>query len=268
VSEPLAIAVTGAAGRMGQSVIRVAAEEGARVVGALDRSESSAIGRDAGEVAGAGTLGVVVSPDLGSALLGAACVVDFSGAGAVSLLAFAAARAGVALVVGTTGLGDDAMRALDKAAEKVPVLVSPNMSLGVHVLADLVRAAVQALPGYDVEIVETHHRRKVDAPSGTALRLLDAVKEARTVRPIYGREGKPGARTDDEVAVLAMRGGDVIGDHTVHLLGPGDRLELTHRATGRDLFARGAIAAAHVIAAKKPGRYTMADVVAARVAAG
>ncbi|HTJ82309.1 MAG TPA: 4-hydroxy-tetrahydrodipicolinate reductase [Polyangiaceae bacterium] len=262
MSEPLAIVVTGAAGRMGQAVIRLAPQEGARVVGALDRSGSPSVGRDAGEVAGIGIVGVEVSADVGASLLGAACVIDFSAASAVAALASAAARAGVAIVTGTTGLGDDAVRALDKASEKVPVLAAPNMSLGVHVLAEIVRAAVKALPGYDVEIVETHHRKKIDAPSGTALRLLDAVKDAREARAVYGREGKPGARMADEVGVLALRGGDVIGDHTVHLLGDGERIELTHRATSRDLFARGALAAARVIARKPPGRYTIADVVA------
>jgi 4-hydroxy-tetrahydrodipicolinate reductase len=140
-------------------------------------------------------------------------------------------------------------------------LWSPNMSVGIHVLAELVKAAARALEGFDVEIVETHHKLKVDAPSGTAKRLLEAVREVREARMVSGREGKPGARFADEVGVLAVRGGDIIGDHTVHLFGPGEHIELTHRATNRDLFARGALRAAKAIAGKKPGRYVMSDVV-------
>ena len=137
------------------------------------------------------------------------------------------------------------------------------MSVGVQVLAQLVRRAIELLGmGFDVEISETHHRMKVDAPSGTAKRLAEVAKEARGDRDalITGRDGRPGRRPDREIAVLAMRGGDVIGDHTVHLLGQGERIELTHRATSRDLFASGAVRAAQWIVGKSPGRYTLTDV--------
>ena len=258
------IAVAGAAGRMGQAVIRLLAEEGLDLVGAIDHAGSKSLGRDAGEVAGVGTLGVEISQDVSAGLLGAACVIDFSAPRALHAIVRLAADKRVAIVSGTTGLDANANEILDDAAKVVPVLSSPNMSLGVHVLANIVEAAIRALgPGFDVEIVETHHRKKADAPSGTAKRLLDAVRAARKdIRPVSGREGMPGARTDDEVGMLALRGGDVIGDHTVHLLGQGERLELTHRATSRDVFARGAIRAAKAIAKRKPGRYTMADVIA------
>jgi 4-hydroxy-tetrahydrodipicolinate reductase len=248
---------------MGQAVVRLAAADpDLRIVGAIEHAASPSIGRDVGELAGAGTQGVVVSADVASALLGADAVVDFSVVEAVPTLARLAARQKVAVVSGTTGLGPEVVAALDEAAKLVPVLWSPNMSVGVHVLAELVKRAVRALgPGYDVEIVETHHRHKVDAPSGTAKRLFEAVVEAREARAVHGREGRPGARFDDEVALLAVRGGDVIGDHTVHLLGAGERLELTHRATSRDLFARGALVAAKAIAGRPARRYTMADVV-------
>ena len=246
---------------MGQAVVRAAIEAGHRIVGAVDRPGSPAIGKDAGDLAGAGTAGVEVSPDLASGFLGADCAIDFSTADAFAHVVGAAARAKVALVSGTTGVGPEAERALGEASARIPVLWSPNMSIGVHVLAEIVKAAVKSLPGYDVEIVETHHRAKVDAPSGTAKRLYEAVCEVREARQVTGREGKPGARMDDEVAVMALRGGDVIGDHTVHLLGQGERLELTHRATSRELFARGAVRAAEAIAKKAPGRYTMKDVV-------
>jgi 4-hydroxy-tetrahydrodipicolinate reductase len=245
---------------MGQAVIRAAVSEGMAVVGAVERAGSSALGRDAGELCSAGHLGVEVCADLAAGLLGAACAIDFSSPEGLTALAPAAAHAGVALVSGTTGLDAAAERALDEAAKRVPVLWAPNMSVGVHVLSEIVKAAVKALPGYDVEIVEFHHRAKVDAPSGTAKRLFEAVRSVREARAVTGRQGTPGARLSDEVGLLALRGGDVIGDHTVHVVGPGERLELTHRATSRDLFAKGAVRAAAVIAGKPPGRYTMADV--------
>jgi 4-hydroxy-tetrahydrodipicolinate reductase len=175
----------------------------------------------------------------------------------------AARRAKAAFVSGTTGLGPDALRALDDAAREIPVLWEPNMSVGVMVLARLVEQAVKAMgDGYDVEIVEAHHRRKVDAPSGTALRLGEAALRARPeLVPVHGRDGTPGERKVDELGYHAVRGGDVIGDHTVHLLGLGERLELTHRATDRSVFARGAVRAAKALAGRAPGRYRLADIV-------
>ncbi|MFO0550689.1 MAG: 4-hydroxy-tetrahydrodipicolinate reductase [Polyangiaceae bacterium] len=271
---PLPIAVIGASGRMGLAIIRLAAQARARftLVGAAEHHGSPALGKDAGELAGVGSLGVEVSADLSSAFLGAKCAIDFSTPSAVPQIAKLSARAKVALVTGTTGLDADAHAALDAAAHEIPVLSSPNMSVGVYVLADLVRRATRALADFDVEIVEVHHRLKADAPSGTALRLYDAVREGQRphehaapipegARVVTGREGKPGPRTDAEIGVLAVRGGDVIGDHTVHLLGPGERIELTHRATNRDLFARGALRSAEAIAFRAPGRYGMQHVV-------
>jgi 4-hydroxy-tetrahydrodipicolinate reductase len=135
------------------------------------------------------------------------------------------------------------------------------MSLGIQVLSELARDAARRLgPGFDIEISEMHHRSKVDAPSGTGLRLAEAVQEVRSLRTVTGRSGIVGARTEDEIGVLAFRGGDVIGDHTVHLLGPGERLELTHRATSRDLFAQGALRAARWLVKQPPGRYSLRDV--------
>jgi 4-hydroxy-tetrahydrodipicolinate reductase len=165
------------------------------------------------------------------------------------------------VVCGTTGLSESDRALLDDAAKTVPVLWAPNMSLGVQVLAELVEQAVRRLgPGFDAEIVEIHHRRKIDSPSGTAKRLADAVRAARpNAVAIHGRDGDVGKRTDDEIAVLGVRGGDVIGDHTVFLLGNGERLELTHRASNRDLFAQGAIRAARFLRGKKNGRYSISD---------
>lgn len=257
------LALHGATGRMGLTIARLAREDASiALVGAVAASTDPALGRDLGELSGTGTLGVVVGADLSSALLGAEVVIDFSRAAAVPALLAAAARQGVAVVSGTTNLDDTGRRALEKAAEAVPVLWAPNTSLGVQVLAELAQQAVRLLgPGYDVEIVEVHHRRKVDAPSGTARRLADAVRAARSsLEDVPGRSGDVGPRRDEELGIFAIRGGDVIGDHTIHLLGPGERIELTHRATNRDLFAHGALRAAAFLHGKKPGLYSIQDV--------
>lgn len=256
------LAVVGASGRMGRAIVRLAAADGLAVVGAVVSPTSSALGVDVGELAGIGPLGVLASADVGSALLGADVVVDFSTPASLSRLAPLAARAGVALVTGTTRLDAPCEAALDRASDDIPVLSAPNTSLGVHLLAELVRVAVAQLgPGFDVEIVETHHRAKVDAPSGTAAMLVAAAKAGRhDLAQVTGRDGLVGPRADAEIGVFAVRGGDVIGDHQVLLLGPGERIELTHRATNRDLFARGALRAARFVSGKAAGRYAMADV--------
>ena len=259
------LAVVGAVGRMGTTVLRLARAEGdVTIVGACDAPGSSHVGRDVGEVASLGAFGVAISADVDAALLGADACIDFSTPAATLSVAKAVARAKCAWVCGTTGLDAAAERLFDQAAASAPVLWAPNMSVGVEVLAALVREAVARLGlGYDVEIVETHHRKKADAPSGTAKRLAEAAREARAgLRAVHGREGLAATRAADEMAILALRGGDVIGDHTVHLLGDGERLELTHRATSRDLFAHGALRAARFLAKKPPGRYTMRDVLA------
>ncbi|WP_437742330.1 4-hydroxy-tetrahydrodipicolinate reductase [Sorangium sp. So ce302] len=262
----LKVAIHGASGKMGQAIVRLAANERAQVVGAIVSRGSSRIGRDVGELAGTGTVGVAMSDDTSAGLLGADVVIDFSRPEALPRLLHLAMRAKVAVVSGTTRLDGTCERLLDETAQHVPVLWSPNTSIGIHVLAEIAASAARRLgPGYDVEIVEVHHRAKVDAPSGTAVRLADAIRGARepagTLADVHGREGNVGPRKPNELGIFAVRGGDVIGDHTVHLLGPGERLELTHRATSRDLFARGALRAAWHLHGKPPGRYTMADVI-------
>lgn len=257
------IALHGATGRMGLAIARLAHAAGdVQIVGAAAAPTDPHQGRDLGELAGLGSIGVAITGDVASALLGAEAVIDFSVASAVKPLLTLAARSRVAVVTGTTNLDDVARAALARAAATVPVLSAANMSLGVQVLAELVEHALRRLGrDFDTEIVEIHHRKKVDSPSGTAKRLADAV---RAVRPntveLHGRDGDVGARTNDEVAVLGVRGGDVIGDHTVFLLGSGERIELTHRASSRDLFAHGALRAARFLIGKKPGAYTIADV--------
>jgi 4-hydroxy-tetrahydrodipicolinate reductase len=241
------LAVIGASGRMGQTVVRLAPAHGFEVV--CEVSEGDTLAK------------LVASDDRRAEVL-----IDFSTPSLTRAVAEAAAWAGIAMVCGTTGLDDDARAALDAASAKVPVVWEPNMSVGVHVLTEVVRRAVAMLgragAAWDIEIVEAHHRLKVDAPSGTALRLAEAAREARAPAEsvlVHGREGKPGARGGHEIGMHALRGGDVIGDHTVHLLGPGERIELTHRASSRDLFADGALRVARFCARRGPGRYTIAD---------
>jgi len=243
---------------MGRAIVRLARDAGVEIACAIAATD---VGADVGELAGIGKSGVSVVSDL-AALASARTdvAIDFTGAAATAAVADAAARAKIALVSGTTGIDDAARAALDRAAATVPVLWEANMSAGVHALADLVRRAAAALGGFDVEIVEAHHRLKVDAPSGTALLLADAAREGRDARLVHGREGRPGARKSDEIGMHAVRGGDVIGDHHVHFFGDGERIELTHRATSRDVFAHGALRAAKWIAGKPAGRYRMRDV--------
>ena len=248
---------------MGRTIVRLANQAAdVKLVCAISASD---VGADAGELAGVGTIGVLLAGELSAlAESRAHVVIDFSAAALVPKLADVAARSNIAIVSGTTGLADEARAALDRAASRVAVLWEPNMSVGVHVLVTLVQRAMAALgPEYDVEIVETHHRQKADAPSGTALRLVEAARggqEAGAV--VHGRQGRPGPRARGEIGVHAVRGGDVIGDHVVHLFGEGERLELIHRATSRDVFAHGALRAAHWIKGRPAGRYTLADCVA------
>jgi len=258
------IALHGATGRMGLAIARLIAEApDLELVGAACAPSDPAVGQDVGTLAGTGHLGVVASPDAAAALLGADVVIDFSNASAVLAIASLAVKHKVALMSGTTGLEASAKEALEKAAQQIPVLWAPNTSLGVQVLAELVEQAVRRLGSdFDAEIVELHHRKKHDSPSGTAKRLADAVRAVRpSMREIHGREGMVGARTDEEVAVFGVRGGDVVGDHTVYLLGPGERLELTHRSSSREMLATGALRAARFLAKQTPGKlYRIADV--------
>jgi 4-hydroxy-tetrahydrodipicolinate reductase len=253
------LAIVGASGRMGRAVVRLARESGLSIVCTIAASD---VGRDAGELAGVGPIGVPIIDGIGALETSAVdVIIDFSTPEVTLAVAPIAASAGSALVSGTTGLGEDARAALAQAARRVAVLWEPNMSVGVHVLTRLVAEAASALDDWNVEIVETHHRAKVDAPSGTALRLAETALEARRAgRIVHGRRGKPGPRGADEIGMHAVRGGDVVGDHVVHLFGGGERIEITHRATSRDVFAHGALRAAQWIAARPPGTYTMKDV--------
>jgi 4-hydroxy-tetrahydrodipicolinate reductase len=255
------LAIVGASGRMGRAVVRLARADGVEIACAIGVTD---VGRDAGELAGIGAIGTAIVDGLAALEHARAdVVVDFSSPGATLALAPIAAAAGSAIVSGTTGLGMDVRAALDRAAQHVPVLWEPNMSVGVHVLTRLVAQSVAALSDWDVEIVEIHHRAKADAPSGTALRIAETVLSSRgaAARVVHGRHGNSGSRSAEEVGVHAVRGGDMVGDHIVLLMGGGERIELTHRATNRDVFAHGALRAARWIAARSPRLYTMRDVV-------
>lgn len=261
---PVKIALHGATGRMGRTIARICLESpGIELVGAAAHSEDPALGHDMGVLCGLPNAGIAVQADVRGAFIGADVAIDFSLAPAVDGFISAALAEGVAIVSGTTGLDERQQSSFRRAAEKVPVLWARNMSLGVQVLAELVAEAVRKLgAGYDVEIVEVHHHHKVDCPSGTALRLADAARQVRPeLEDLCSRVGQVGARKPNELGVFGVRGGDVIGDHTVHLMGLGERLELTHRATSREVFAHGAVRAATWIVGKTPGMYTIADVV-------
>ena len=260
------LVVVGAAGRMGRILIRAVAEtEGCRLVGAIERSGSEALEHDAGLLAGIGLLDVNVTDDPLPVFAEADGVLDFTAPAATTAFAALAAQARIVHVVGTTGLQPDDFTKLEAAARHARIVQSGNMSLGVNLLASLIRKAASTLgEDFDIEIMEMHHRMKVDAPSGTALLFGEAAADGRGIslkdRSVRSRDGHTGARRDGDIGFASLRGGTVVGDHTVMFAGPGERIELTHRAEDRSLFARGAVKAALWAFDKKPGYYSMADV--------
>ncbi len=250
---------------MGRHVLElVLSSSDLHLVGTLESSRHPELGTDAGSLVGRPT-GVRLTDDVKTALGNAAVVVDFSAPEATADVLRAAAATNTACVVGTTGLTTEAKLALDEAVKIVPVVAAPNMSAGVQVLGYLLREAIRLLgPGFDVEIIEAHHSQKVDAPSGTAMRFAEIAAQSlgvaldEAVR--HGRQGAPGARASSEIGLHAVRGGDIVGDHTILLAGQGERIELVHRASSRMVFASGALRAARWVVGKPPGRYSMADV--------
>ncbi len=254
------VAVSGACGRMGRMLTRLAFEGGeTELVAALESHGHPDIGKDAGVGAGIGDIGVSVAEELA---VEADVVIDFSSPeGSLSRLE-ECEKKGVSLVVGTTGLGDDFMKKIESASKKVACLVAPNMSVGMNVLFGTVGRIARSLgPDYDIEIVEMHHNKKKDAPSGSALKLAEAIQnEVGSMDIVHGREGAVGERKKGELGMHAVRGGEIVGDHTVFYAGPGERVEVTHRAQSRETFAAGAMRAAVFVASAKPGLYTMADV--------
>ena len=262
----LKIGVVGAAGRMGGAVIRqVMQTKGCAVAAAVEAAGNPAIGRDAGEMAGIGRIDLAIAPDSPALFASCDAVIEFSSPAATVAHTKAAAKAGCIHVIGTTGLEKPQEAALKAAARKVPVVYAPNMSLAVNALFALTRRVAALLDDeFDIEIVEMHHRDKVDAPSGTALGLGRAAAAGRGVAldkvGDFARHGITGARKRGRIGFAALRGGDVVGEHTVIFAADGERLELSHKATSRQIFARGAVRAALWAKGKKPGLYMMADV--------
>ncbi|MER9871909.1 4-hydroxy-tetrahydrodipicolinate reductase [Mesorhizobium sp. M0195] len=263
----MGLVVVGAAGRMGQALIRaIHTIPGARVAGAIERAGSPHIGKDAGELAGVGRLEVAIGDDPLPAFAKADGVLDFTTPAATVEFAGYAAQARIAHIIGTTGCSAEDNARIAAAARHATIVKSGNMSLGVNLLAVLVEQAARALDAddFDIEILEMHHRHKVDAPSGTALLLGEAAAAGRGValagNDVRVRDGHTGVRKSGSIGFASLRGGSVVGDHSVVLAGTGERITLAHHAEDRAIFARGAVKAALWARGRKPGLYSMRDV--------
>jgi len=258
--------VAGAGGRMGRTLVKTIAEtDGVTLAGAVDAPASAVIGRDAGELAGLGANGIVVAVDPAPLLDKADGVLDFTIPAATLALAEIVAKRGLVHVIGTTGFSPENEKLIATAAQRSAIVKSGNMSLGVNLVAALVRRVAKALDeDFDIEIVEMHHNKKIDAPSGTALMFGRAAAEGRGItleqHSERGRDGHTGARERGAIGFASLRGGTVVGDHTVTFAGPAERIELVHKAEDRMIFARGAVKAALWARGRKPGLYSMADV--------
>ena len=264
-SAPLRIAVAGASGRMGRMLVEAVLDApGCTLAGALDVSGSPALGQDAGAFLGRAT-GVTTTDDLDAVLAASQVLIDFTRPeGTLRHLEACAAR-GVALVIGTTGFSAEQKAAIGAGAQRTAVFMSPNMSVGVNVVMRLLEQAAKAFShGYDIEIIEAHHRNKIDAPSGTALAMGEVVAKAlgRNLadNAVFGREGVTGVRDPSTIGFATVRGGDIIGDHTVLFAGIGERIEITHKSSSRATYAQGSLRAARFLAHSGPGLYDMNDV--------
>lgn len=260
----LKVVIAGVTGRMGQALLEgVFADAQLQLHAALDRADSAMIGRDAGEQFGK-HCGVNISADVQDALQGADVLIDFTRPEASMQYLQACVAANVNLVIGTTGFSADEKAKITEAAQQIGIVFAPNMSVGVTLLIALVEQAARVLQGYDIEVVEMHHRHKVDAPSGTALRLGEAaakgINQSLDNCAVYAREGVTGERTPGTIGFATLRGGDVVGDHTVVLADVGERVELTHKASSRATFAQGALRAAKFLATHAHGLFDMRDV--------
>lgn len=260
------IAVIGAAGRMGKTLIEAVSQTpGAQLTATIERPESSLVGADAGELAGIGRNGIKVRGSLREVLDDFDVLIDFTHP-TTTLVNLALCRAaGKALVIGTTGFSDDEKRLLLDAGQDVPIVFAPNFSVGVNLCLKLLDMAARVMgDDADIEIIEAHHRHKVDAPSGTALRMGEVVADALgrdlSKVAVYGREGQTGARERDTIGFATVRAGDVVGDHTVLFATEGERVEITHKASSRMTFAKGAVRSALWLDARAPGLYDMQDV--------
>ncbi len=262
----IAIGIVGCAGHMGRMLIRSVLEtDGVALAGGTEAPGSPALGQDLGLLAGLSATGTTATGESSDLFARATAVIDFTAPKATRRHADIAAETKTALVIGTTGLLAEDGKAIETAAQRTPVVWAANMSLGVTLLTELVRRVAASLnPDYDIEVVEMHHRRKVDAPSGTALALGRAAAEGRGVDLAAVsqrvRDGQTGPRKRGDIGFAALRGGDVVGDHSVIFAAEGERLELTHKASSREIYARGAVTAARWVAGKPPGLYSMKDV--------
>ena len=258
--------VAGAAGRMGKRLVALLREDSRfQVLGAVEREGHADLGRDAGEVAGTGTLGVPLVDSIEKALPGAEVVLNFTVPAAAMEHLEAASRHGVAMVIGTTGLSEADLKRARELTARIPCVQSPNMSVGVNVLYGILAQVARSLgDAYDIEVIEAHHHFKKDAPSGTAERMAQVLAEAlgRDLKQVgtYGRHGIVGERSPREIGVHAIRAGDIVGEHTILFGGMGERIEITHRAQSRDNFAYGAIRAAAWVVGKPAGLYSFLNV--------
>lgn len=267
--KPVRVAIAGAGGRMGRMLVEASlADAGIALAAAFDRAGAPGVGRDAGEWAGT-PCGVVVGDDARTAIAAADCVIDFTRPEGALLHLQLACELGKAAVIGTTGFSSAEKAQIADAARTIPVVFAPNMAVGVNAVFKLLEVAAGILDqGYDVEVIETHHRHKIDAPSGTALRMGEIVAHAlgRDLKEcaIYGREGVTGERKAETIGFSTIRGGDVIGDHTVLFAGLGERIEITHKSASRMPYATGALRAARFLAGHQHGLFDMQDVLGLR----
>ena len=263
------IAIVGASGRMGRMLIEAALkDEGVQLVSAIDQPGTSAIGKDAGELVGM-PCGVLVTTDVEAGIAKADCLIDFTRPEGTLDHLDICQRHKVAMVIGTTGFDEESKQVIAEAAKQIPVVFAPNMSVGVNVVFKLLDTASRILAeGYDVEIVEAHHKLKIDAPSGTALRMGEVVAQAlgRDLKQcaVYGREGVTGERDPSTIGFATVRGGDIVGDHTVMYCGTGERVEISHKAGSRMPYALGSMRAARFLAGKQSGLFDMQDVLGLR----
>lgn len=260
------LGIAGASGRMGRMLVReIAATEGAVLAAATEAPNSPAIGKDAGELAGVAHAGVAIGSDAAAMFAACDAVLDFTAPAITVQHAALAAQSRVIHVIGTTGIDAEQTAAIHRAAKHVPIVWGDNMGVGINLLSAVVEHVARTLGiDWDIEVVEMHHKHKVDAPSGTALKLGRAAAKGRGVDldkvSARGRDGHTGARKAGDIGFASLRGGDVVGDHTVIFAGAAERIELTHRATGREIYARGAVRAALWAKGKPAGLYGMDDV--------
>jgi 4-hydroxy-tetrahydrodipicolinate reductase len=266
------VVIAGSAGRMGRALLEgIFQAPELRLHAALERSDSDLIGRDAGELLGS-PCGVRISDDIAAALRGAHVLIDFTRPEGTMRHLELCAQAGVKMVIGTTGLSVEQRGRIAEASAGLAIMQAPNMSVGVTLVLNLLETAAKVLSeGYDIEIVEAHHRHKVDAPSGTALRMGEVIAQAlgRELNEVavYGREGQTGERKNTTIGFATVRGGDIVGDHTALFAGTGERVEITHKASSRATFALGALRAARFLADKERGLFDMRDVLGLRAPA-